>query len=173
MLTVIIPTHDDEEKLARMLPGLVPHAVSGAISEAVVYDSGSSDATQRVAEIAGCRFVGAGATAPADLIAEARGQWLLFLDAGARPVGDWIDAVEEHVNRPDAGAARFRSAPDPDANWWRRLVGRRAPSRPFARGLLISKRQALALSRPDMALDALPRGLAARNLPAGLVPSRS
>lgn len=173
MLTVLIPTHDDEERLAHMLPGLVRHAVSGAISEVIVFDSGSRDDTRRVADIAGCRFVSAGESPVDAVLASVRAPWILVLEPGARPVGDWIDVVGDHVAGPGVGAARLRIAPDPAAGWWQRLVGPGVGRRVFARGLLVSRRQAVALARPGMALDDIARGLAMQVLPAALIPARA
>lgn len=172
MLSVLIPTSDDEEPLAQMLPGLVKHAVTGAITEAVVLDQGSADGTQRVADVAGCRFIADAERTLGEVLGELRAPWLLVLEAGARPVGDWIDVVSDHVAAPDAGAARFRIAADPAAGWWRRLMGPRVPARTFARGFLIAQRQAIALAKPGMTLEDLPRGVAVRTLPAALVPAR-
>ena len=171
MLTVIIPTRDDEDRLARMLPGLVRHAVSGAIVEVIVVDRGSTDETVRVAQVAGCTLVDAGAVDVPALAAMARGGWLLVLQAGARPVGDWLDSVRAHLDgRAPAGAARFRLARDPGVPWWRRLAPVGGAGGPFGRGFLISRGQAAALGRPGMALADLPRGVAARTLPAALIP---
>ena len=98
-----------------------------------------------------------------------------LLPPGARLVGDWLAAVETHINAPTgaAGAARFRMARDPGQSFWARLFARRGLTGPFARGFLISKAQAQALSRPGMTLDALPRGVAVRTLRAGLLPPAS
>ncbi|MBO6639485.1 MAG: glycosyl transferase family 2 [Roseitalea sp.] len=175
MLSVLVPTHNNEDRLAQMLPDLVRHAVSGAISDVIVLDGGSSDETVRVGEIAGCTIIDAsGADMPAVLDA-ARGLWLLILPPGARLVGDWLATVEAHINAPAgaAGAARFRLARDPGLSLWARLFKRRGPAGPFGRGFLISKAQAQALSRPGMTLDALPRGVAVRTLRAGLLPPAS
>ena len=172
MLTLLIPTHDDEDALAHMLPALVMHVVSGAITEAIVVDRGSTDGTRKVADIAGCRFVEAGSVSLPSLVDAVKAPWLLVLEAGARPVGDWMDVVGDHVATAGAGAARLRIAPDPAASWWRGLMGPAVPARPFARGLVISRRQALALARPGMTLDDLPRGVAMRSLPAALLPAR-
>lgn len=175
MLSVLVPTHNDEDRLAQMLPDLVRHAVSGAISDVLVLDQASTDETRRVGEIAGCTIIDA---SDADLTATldtARGLWILVLPPGARLVGDWLAAVEAHINAPTgaAGAARFRPAHGPGQSFWERLFAPRRLTGPFARGFLISKAQALALSRPGMTLDALPRGVAARTLRAGLLPPAS
>lgn len=171
MLTVMVPTRNDEDALARMLPALVRHAVSGDIVDVIVVDAGSRDGTRRVAEIAGCTIVDAGGADVPAVLEAARGPWLLVLEPGARPVGDWIGAVETHVNSPaGTGAARFSIARDPNAPWWRRFFGPARTGGAFHRGLLISRSQADALARPGMALADLPRGLAVRTLRAALQP---
>lgn len=171
MLTVLVPTRNDEDALARMLPALVTHAVSGNIVDVIVIDAASQDGTRRVAEIAGCTIIDAdGADVPA-LVELARGPWLLILEPGARPIGDWIGAVETHVNSAAGkGAARFSIARDPDAPWWRRMFAPGRATGAFHRGLLISRSQAAALARPGMALADLPRGLAVRTLRAAVRP---
>lgn len=175
MLSVLVPTHNDEDRLAHMLPDLVRHAVSGAVSDVLVLDHGSSDETARVGEIAGCTIIDASKADVSAMLDAARGLWILVLPPGARLVGDWLAAVETHINAPTgaAGAARFRMARDPGLSLRERLFARRGLTGPFARGFLISKAQAQALSRPGMTLDALPRGVAVRTLRAGLLPPAS
>jgi glycosyltransferase involved in cell wall biosynthesis len=175
MLSVLVPTHNDEDRLAQMLPDLVRHAVSGAVSDVLVLDHGSSDETGRVGEIAGCTVIDASKADVPAMLDAARGLWLLILPPGARLVGDWLAAVEAHINAPTgaAGAARFRLARDPALSLRESLFARRGLTGPFARGFLISKTQAQALSRPGMAFDALPRGVAVRTLRAGLLPPAS
>ena len=174
MLSIIVPTHNDADALAQMLPSLVPHAVSGLISDVVLFDAGSTDDTRRVGEIAGCAWHDAKATDVAQLLPATRGAWILILEAGCRPVGDWTGAVEDHIASPTgaAGAARFRLARDPALPWWRPSPRINPARRPFARGFLISRTQAMALCRSDMALTDLPRGLAVRTLSAALMPPR-
>lgn len=175
MLSVLVPTHNDEDRLAQMLPDLVRHAVSGTISDVLVLDQASTDETRRVGEIAGCTIMDASADELRAILDRARGLWILVLPPGARLIGDWLGAVENHINAPTgaAGAARFRVARDPGRSLWERLFTPRTRRGPFARGFLISKAQAQALIRPGMTLDALPRGVAVRTLRAGLLPPAS
>ena len=171
MLTVIIPTHNDEDGLARMLPGLVTHAVSGAITDVIIVDEQSTDDTSRVAQIAGCTIVDAATTDMPALAAMARGSWLLVLPAGVRPVGDWLESVEAHINAASpAGAARFRLARDANAPWWRRFAPVPGAQGPFGRGFLMSRTQATALSKPGTTLSDLPRGVAVRTLSGAILP---
>ena len=54
MLSVVIPTENSEEGLARTLASLVPAAAEGIVREVVVVDAGSTDGTRVVADAAGC-----------------------------------------------------------------------------------------------------------------------
>ena len=57
MLSAIIATHESERALVPTLAALVPGAIAGLVSEVVVADAGSRDATAEVADVAGCRFI--------------------------------------------------------------------------------------------------------------------
>ena len=57
MISVVIPTHDDEAVLGRTLGPLVAAAVSGLVREVILADGGSVDATLDIGEDAGCRVV--------------------------------------------------------------------------------------------------------------------
>ena len=112
MFSIIIATHDSERALVPTLAALVPGATAGIVREVIVADGGSRDKTEEVADIAGCRFlvstvpVGARLKAAAD---EARGDWLMFLRAGAVPDATWIDEAIAFVEKTgaDARAAVF------------------------------------------------------------------
>ena len=112
MFSIVIATHDSERALVPTLAALVPGATAGIVREVIVADGGSRDKTEEVADIAGCRFlvstvpVGARLKAAAD---EARGDWLMFLNAGAVPGATWIDEAIAFVEKTgaDARAAVF------------------------------------------------------------------
>ncbi len=115
MLSVVIPTHESERLLVPTLAALVQGAMSGLISEVVVADAGSSDDTEQVADIAGCRFVRMEAPLAARLRETARGTrtpWLMFLRAGCVPEPGWIEATERFIQAASTGdtqrAAVFR-----------------------------------------------------------------
>ena len=57
MLSAIIATHESERALVPTLAALVPGAVSGLVTEVLVADAGSRDATREVADVAGARFM--------------------------------------------------------------------------------------------------------------------
>jgi glycosyltransferase involved in cell wall biosynthesis len=112
MLTVIIPTRESERALVQTLSPLVAGATAGLIAEAIVADGGSRDATEEVAEIAGCRFVTSEAPVGgrlAQAAALARTPWLMFLRPGTVPEPGWVDAVEDFM-RSGRQAASFRRA---------------------------------------------------------------
>src|SRR4029077_4871665 len=120
MLSAIIATHDSERALVPTLAALVPGATAGLVSEVIVADAGSRDATAEVADIAGCRFMAfphpigprlsRRAPPPAaprlpPAAAPARAPWLLFLRAGTVPQPGWIEAVDRFIHAT-AGSGR-------------------------------------------------------------------
>jgi len=112
MLTVIIPTRESERALVQTLSPLVAGATAGLIAEVIVADGGSRDATEDVAEIAGCRFVrsdGSVGVRLAQAAAVARTPWLMFLRPGTVPEPAWVGAVQDFI-RGDRQAASFRRA---------------------------------------------------------------
>ncbi|MEL6920099.1 MAG: hypothetical protein AAFO77_03610 [Pseudomonadota bacterium] len=138
MLTVIVPTYNDEEALAHMLPPLVAHAVSGTVSQLIVQDSGSTDGTAKVADVAGADFMPA-KTPMADLLAAVRAPWLLVLPPGAVLEGNWEQVVTEHMNsaRGARTMACFRVLPDRSRSLWKRvLFPKTKPKSALSSGLL-------------------------------------
>ena len=112
MFSIIIATHDSERALVPTLAALVPGATAGIVREAIVADGGSRDKTEEVADIAGCRFLVSTVPVGARLKAagtQARGDWLMFLNAGAVPGATWIDEAIAFVEKTgaDARAAVF------------------------------------------------------------------
>jgi glycosyltransferase involved in cell wall biosynthesis len=114
MLSIIIATLDCELALARTLAALVPGAVDGLVSEAIVADGGSrdGDGTAIVADAAGCVFIAADASLSRRLktaAARARAPFLLFLRPGVVLDPGWIGEARRFAERsaPDR-AAVFR-----------------------------------------------------------------
>lgn len=159
MLSVLIETRDDEEGLARTLASLIGGAVEGVVRDVIVCDTGSTDQTHRVADHAGCHFVAGGIAAG---IRQAKGDWLLFLEPGARLAEGWIDDVVAHTARQTMPARFCRARGSRTPFLSRVFSGNRA----LAEGLVISKRQAAALSKNAHSAEALARGLATRRLDA-------
>ncbi|MFI0845598.1 glycosyltransferase [Mesorhizobium sp. IMUNJ 23232] len=160
MLTVLIETRNDEEALARTLASLVGAAVEGVVRDVIVCDCGSTDQTHYVAEHAGCHYVAEGGVAAG--IRQAKGEWLLMLEPGARLVDGWTEAVIGHVAKMSM-PARFSRSRDDRKPLFSRLFS--APTA-LAEGLVIRKGQAMALAKSAQSAEAIARGLASRRLDA-------
>jgi glycosyltransferase involved in cell wall biosynthesis len=162
MLSVVIATRNDAHRLVATLAALVPGATAGVVSEAIVADSGSTDDTAAVADVAGCRWLSSDAP-PGERLAQAaasaRAPWLLFLRPGAVLDPGWVAEVRRFIEAAEIGgradklAAVFRRAPSPDtlrpalveALWF---VATSIALRPHPdQGLLIAKRCYLELGR--------------------------
>ena len=114
MVSVIIPALNEEERIAEV----IRHAqASVLVSEVIVVDDGSVDATFEVAQAAGAKVItstmrGKGASLE-DGVREAGGEVLLFLDGD---LGALCDGLEERLCAPllkgdaDFVKARFHRA---------------------------------------------------------------
>ncbi|AYC99829.1 glycosyltransferase family A protein [Neorhizobium sp. NCHU2750] len=165
MLTVLMECRDQEAELAQTLSILVTAAVEGLVSDVIVLDHASRDGSSRVADAAGCRFHSHWDIK--DILRSARGEWLLFIEAGARPQSGWIEEVMEHlaINKQ---AARF----SPSRNYRRPLfkrIGRSLP--PLEYGLLVQKKNAIAAAKSGMTLEMLAKGHKATRLVSQLIPA--
>lgn len=164
MLSVIIETCNDEEALARTLASLVPGAVEGLVRDVLVRDLGSGDGTRQVAEHAGCVWMPGSI---ADAVAAAKGDWLLLLQPGARLSGGWTEAVAAHL-ASSGMAARFSKDGSGRLPFLARIVSRQGP---LAQGLLVPRRQAVALARHADGAGALAGGKAVKTLKASIFPA--
>lgn len=106
MLSVVIPTRDSEEALARTLAGLVAAAADGTVREVIVVDGGSDDATASIAEGTGCLYLRGEADLSERLAAGAeaasRGDYLMFLPPGVLLTAGWeadFAALIERLSR--------------------------------------------------------------------------
>jgi hypothetical protein len=112
VISVVIPTFNDERRLVPTLASLVSGAADGLIVEAIVADGGSRDDTEAVADVAGCRFVAGPADRGERLKAAARSAkapWLLFIAPGTVVDEGWIREVRsflEAASRRPAGLQR-------------------------------------------------------------------
>lgn len=161
MVSVLIETANDEEALARTLASLVGGAVEGVVREVIVVDQGSTDQTAYVAEHAGCHFVAEGGLMAG--IRQAKGDWLLLLEPGARLADGWVECVVAHM----AGAAtpaKFSRTRNSRAAFFARLFSRPAA---LAEGLLVTRRQALAGNAASA--EALAKGLSKCRLDGEIV----
>jgi len=165
MLSVLIETRNDEERLARTLAVLVGAVVEGVVREVIVCDRGSTDQTHYVAEHAGCRYLAEGGVAAG--IGIAKSDWLLFLEAGARPMDGWTDAVMNHINR-STQSVRFRRSRASRVPFLARVL---SANRALELGLLITRRQASALAKSAADAESMARGLAVKTLEAEISPA--
>jgi glycosyltransferase involved in cell wall biosynthesis len=165
MLSVIIETKNHAEDLARTLSSLVPAAVEGVVRDVTVRDHGSSDETRKVCEHAGVRWLEVGDIGHA--IKQTRSDWILLLAPGARLMDGWIEPVAIHMQK-QTQPARFSRSRVHRLGFLAR-IGRSQNA--LAEGLLISKKQALAIARSGMNGEGLARGLAAKRITAEIVPS--
>lgn len=123
MLSVIIPTDGVEQTAVATLAALVPGAAAGIIREVLLVDRTRNGVIERVADVAGCRFIGfEGSSQGAALAAgalQARSPWLMFLPAGAVLETGWIEETTQFIQVVSASgrdrAAVFRYARSPYA----------------------------------------------------------
>ncbi len=123
MLSVIIPTEGVEHTVVATLAALVPGAAAGVVREVVLVDRADTGVIERVADVAGCRYLRHAGTRAAALAAgasQARSSWLMFLHAGAVLDHGWIDETAQFIQRVStAGQLRagiFRYARSPYAD---------------------------------------------------------
>ena len=120
MLSVIIPTEGAEQPTVATLAALVPGAAAGLIREVLLVDRSGTGIIERVADVAGCRFLafeGSHAAALGAGARQARSPWLMFLHAGAVLDSGWIDETSQFIqrvsdsDRPRAGIFRYARSP--------------------------------------------------------------
>jgi len=122
MLSVIIPTEGAEGPTVATLAALVPGAAAGVVREVLLVDRAGTGVIERVADVAGCRYVafdGSRAAALAAGARQARSPWLMFLHAGAVLDPGWIEETTQFTQRVvESGRQRagiFRYARSPYA----------------------------------------------------------
>src|SRR4051794_41085611 len=125
MLSIIIPTEGIEQPAVATLAALVPGAASGLIREVLLLDRTGNGVIERVADVAGCRFLrfeGSRAAALATGAKQARSDWLMFLHAGAVLDSGWIEETTRFIQRvslsgrPRAAVFRYARSPYADTN---------------------------------------------------------
>jgi glycosyl transferase family 2 len=150
MLSVIIPTEGVEQPVVATLAALVPGAAAGVVREVVLVDRGDTGVIERVADVAGCRFLQFEGTRAAALAAgarQARSPWLMFLQAGAVLDNGWIDETAQFMQRvsisgrPRAGIFRYARSPyaDPRLRDGFKFMARVIAGPLADQGLLIAK----------------------------------
>lgn len=150
MLSVIIRTEGVEQPAVATLAPLVPGAASGLIREVLLVDSAGDGVMERVADVAGCRYLHIVGSRPAALAAgaeQARSPWLMFLRAGAVLDAGWIDEAARFIqnvsasDRPRAGIFRYARSPSTEPRlgdglmFLARLIAAPSPDQ----GLLIAR----------------------------------
>jgi hypothetical protein len=124
MLSVIIPTEGVEQTAVATLAALVPGAAAGVIREVLLVDGTRNGVIERVADVAGCRFINFEGPSHAAALAagalQARSPWLMFLPAGAVLDTGWIEETTQFIQAVGASgrdrAAVFRYARSPYAD---------------------------------------------------------
>ena len=114
MISVIVQTLNNERTLSACLAALVPGAVDAIVTEVIVVDGGSSDATLDIVEDAGAKRADSVAAA----VAAAKSDWLLLLPATLRLETGWDAEAAAHVQNQGGRSARFRAA-----TWWQLRLG--------------------------------------------------
>lgn len=165
MISVVIECKNHEQSLAVTLAALVQGAVEGLVAEVIVIDRGSTDDTEKLADAAGCRFL----VNPdiRETVRNARGEWLLLVEPGARPLLGWVEHLHQHIAGGQK-AARFSGSRE-----YRQPFLARMKHRPSAleHGVLMPKRQAIANARSGKSVESLARGIAMQKLKCEIVPA--
>jgi hypothetical protein len=141
MVSVIIPTLNDERLLPLTLSVLIPGAVSGLVREVTVADGGSTDKTLEIADGAGCAVLASAAPLGNRLhaaAAAARSAWLMFLRPGTVLEASWLDETTRFI-----GEAELAGPAPSGADFRRTAAVFRKSVSAQARGPVI--REALAL----------------------------
>jgi rSAM/selenodomain-associated transferase 2 len=111
MISVIVPTLNAASHLPATCLSIFDAAVDGLVSEVIVSDGGSTDATRDIAEDAGASFImgerGRGLQLRSGAEA-ARKPWLLFLHADTALAEGWAQEARQFMRKHERAAAAFR-----------------------------------------------------------------
>ncbi|WP_417685345.1 glycosyltransferase [Roseibium sp.] len=114
MISVIVPTMNSEADLAHTLSALVTAAAEGVVREVIVVDGGSNDATEEVADAAGCHWLRVSGPRSQRLAAGAdaasRGEWLLFLSPDTVLQAGWHQEAQTFIERVQRAGTADRTA---------------------------------------------------------------
>lgn len=109
MISVIVQTRNNAATLPACLGALVPAAVDAIVTEVIVVDGGSTDATPAIIEDAGAKR----AASLDRAVAAAKADWLLLLPPTLRLEAGWDAEAAAHLQNAGGRGARFRSD-----RWW-------------------------------------------------------
>jgi glycosyltransferase involved in cell wall biosynthesis len=155
VISVLIPTLNDEAVLGRALAPLVPAAVAGLVREVIVADGGSTDATLDIADDAGCRILAGQPSSEERLRAaaeKAQGDWLMLMRPCVQLLPGWEQVVRQHVETRVGEGASLPLSRIGSGAWLASLLGARAP-------------EVLVVGRAAYAAEGRPRSV--RRLPSG------
>ena len=164
MLTAMLVCEGDPAPLVPTFAALVPASVAGLVADVLVAHR-EPDAIRAVCEPAGA--IPVAPSGAIDALGGCRGDWLLLLEAGARPIGEWVPTVAAHIAQPGARNGRFEVSGHGEP-FWRRLFGR--AHRPLRAGFLMERGAAISALRTTTPAR-LPVGRAVVTLPARLAPA--
>lgn len=149
LISVVIPTLNEEARLQDCLSALVQPAMDGLVKEVIVADGGSEDRSLEIADGFGAKTIAAPTGRGGQLKAGAdiaKGEWLLFLHGDTVLETDWSDEVSVFVEKNDYDAGVFTLGFDAKGlapkivaagAMWRTRLG----NSPYGdQGLLISKK---------------------------------
>lgn len=98
MLTAVIRADGRPGALAATFSVLIPAVAEGVLGHAVVVDPALSSEIARIADETGAAYVASAAgTGWAAGAGQARGDWLVLLDAGDLPEPHWTQGIERHL----------------------------------------------------------------------------
>lgn len=123
MLSIIIPTLNEEDYLPRLLECLRKQREGGGDFEIVVSDAGSEDRTRKIAKAFGCKVVEGGLPAKGKNqgAKETKGNLLLFLDADVVLPEDFLKKAMEEFRKRDLAIATFSLIPLSEKMWFQFL----------------------------------------------------
>ena len=190
MISVIIPTLNNERTLVPCFAALVPAVSAGVLREVAIADGGSDDDTVAVSDAAGCTILADPAVRDLgarlrQAVASARADWLLFLRPDVVLEDGWAAAADAFIaaagrrGSVTSAAAAFHYAIDADgsaprmAEWGaalgRLVLGRVRPEQ----GLLVHRRLYEAAGRHPDGARAERRLLSRLGRKVGLLRSRA